>query len=29
SKSILTLDGNGYLQPVKRRPWFLVIENRL
>jgi hypothetical protein len=29
SKSILTLDGNGYLQPIKRRPWFLVIENRL
>jgi hypothetical protein len=29
SKSVLALDGNGYLQPVKRRPWFLVIENRL
>ena len=29
SKSVLTLDGNGYLQPVRRRPWFLVVENRL
>jgi len=29
SKSLLTLDSKGYLQPIKRRPWFLVIENRL
>jgi len=29
SKSILTLDRDGYLQPTPRRPWFLVIENRL
>jgi len=29
SNSILTLDRNGYLQPTPRRPWFLVIENRL
>lgn len=29
SKSVLTLDSKGYLQPIRRRPWFLVIENRL
>lgn len=29
SKSILELDGNGHLQPVPRRPWFIVLENRL
>lgn len=29
SKSILTLDSQGHLQPTKRRPWFIVIENRL
>lgn len=29
SKSILTLDQDGYLQPTPGRAWFLVIENRL
>ncbi|MBK1643944.1 hypothetical protein CKO25_04580 [Thiocapsa imhoffii] len=29
SKSILELDDRGRLQPVPRRPWFLIIENRL
>ncbi|MGX2040238.1 DUF2272 domain-containing protein [Methylocaldum sp. MU1018] len=29
SKNILTLDWSGHLQPTPRRPWFLVIENRL
>ncbi|HYE34192.1 DUF2272 domain-containing protein [Methylocaldum sp.] len=29
SKNILKLDKNGHLQPIARRPWFLVIENRL
>lgn len=29
SKSVLNLDSKGYLQPMKRRPWFLVIENRM
>lgn len=29
SKSILTLDSSGHLQPTKRRPWFIVIENRM
>jgi hypothetical protein len=29
SKSILELDGRGRLQPVPRRPWFLIIETRL
>ncbi len=29
SKSTLELDGQGRLQPVPRRPWFLVMENRL
>ncbi len=29
SKSVLQLDSGGHLQPVKRRPWFLILENRL
>ena len=29
SKSILTLSPDGYLQPTSRRPWFLIVENRL
>ncbi len=29
SRSFLTLTKDGYLQPTPRRPWFLVIENRL
>jgi hypothetical protein len=29
SKSSLELDGNGRLKPVPRRPWFLVLQNRL
>jgi len=29
SKSILTLSPDGHLQPTSRRPWFLIIENRL
>jgi hypothetical protein len=29
SKVTLELDGNGRLQPVPRRPWFLILENRL
>lgn len=29
SKTVLTLDARGYLQPMKRRPWFLVVENRM
>ena len=29
SKSILTLSPDGYLQPSSRRPWFLIVENRL
>lgn len=29
SKSILELDAQGRLKPVPRRPWFLVMENRL
>lgn len=29
SKTVLPLDAKGYLQPMKRRPWFLVVENRL
>jgi len=29
SKTILELDARGRLQPVQRRPWFLIIENRL
>lgn len=29
SKSVLELDAQGRLQPVPRRPWFLIMENRL
>jgi hypothetical protein len=29
SKSRLPLDGEGHLQPVVRRAWFLILENRL
>lgn len=29
SKSTLELDGQGRLQSVPRRPWFLVLQNRL
>lgn len=29
SKSILELDSEGRLQPVERRSWFIVLENRL
>jgi uncharacterized protein DUF2272 len=29
SKSLLKLDRKGLLQPVRQRPWFLVLENRL
>lgn len=29
SKVTLELDGSGRLQPVPRRPWFLILENRL
>jgi hypothetical protein len=29
SRSLLELDGEGHLQPVPRRPWFLVLEDRL
>lgn len=29
SKNILKLDKKGHLQPIARRPWFVVIENRL
>ena len=29
SKVTLELDSSGRLQPVPRRPWFLVLENRL
>jgi predicted small lipoprotein YifL len=29
SKTLLTLDQQGYLQLSSHRPWFLVIENRL
>jgi hypothetical protein len=29
SKSTLALDSSGRLQPTKRRPWFIIIENRL
>lgn len=29
SKTILKLDKDGYMQPTKRRPWFMVMENRL
>jgi hypothetical protein len=29
SKVTLELDGSGRLKPVPRRPWFLILENRL
>ena len=29
SRTNLELDGQGHLQPVPRRPWFLIMENRL
>ncbi|MBK1716605.1 DUF2272 domain-containing protein [Thiocystis violacea] len=29
SKSRLELDANGRLQPVPRRPWFIILQNRL
>jgi hypothetical protein len=29
SKSTLELDAQGRLQPVPRRPWFLILQNRL
>jgi len=29
SRVSLTLDGQGHLQAVPRRPWFLILENRL
>jgi hypothetical protein len=29
SKSVLELDDRGRLKPVPRRPWFLIMENRL
>jgi hypothetical protein len=29
SRTTLELDGQGHLQPVARRPWFLIMENRL
>jgi hypothetical protein len=29
SKTILRLDKDGFIQPTPRRPWFLVLENRL
>lgn len=29
SKSSLELDGAGHLQEVPRRPWFLILQNRL
>lgn len=29
SKSVLELDPKGHLRLMKRRPWFLVIENRM
>ncbi|MGB4854048.1 MAG: DUF2272 domain-containing protein [Candidatus Dechloromonas phosphoritropha] len=29
SKTILTLSQDGYVQSTSRRPWFLIIENRL
>jgi hypothetical protein len=29
SKSTLELDGAGRLRAVPRRPWFLILENRL
>ena len=29
SKSLFTLTSKGRLQPTERRPWFVVLENRL
>jgi len=29
SKSVLQLSPQGYLQPTFRRPWFMVVENRV
>lgn len=29
SRTTLELDGQGHLQPTVRRPWFLIMENRL
>jgi hypothetical protein len=29
SKTTMKLDGNGFVQPTRRRPWFMVLENRL
>lgn len=29
SKTVLTLDKDGRVQPSQRRPWFMVLENRL
>jgi hypothetical protein len=29
SKSVLELDPQGRLQPIPRRPWFLIMQNRL
>jgi len=29
SKTLLRLDQSGRVQPTRRRPWFLVLENRL
>ncbi len=29
SKSTLELDGEGHLRAMPRRPWFLILQNRL
>lgn len=29
SKTLLTLDKDGLVQPTQRRPWFVAVENRL
>jgi hypothetical protein len=29
SRTLLKLDENGFVRPTRRRPWFLVVENRL
>ena len=29
SRTSVELDGEGHLKPVQRRPWFVVIQNRL
>lgn len=29
SRSTFELDGDGRLQPIPRRPWFLILQNRL